>query len=66
MGALVHYLDVGGLQPAEAAGVESVLSGLRTGIKDDDPLIAAACTVFDGLLTSYQQRGPAEQPTKKS
>lgn len=66
LGALVHYLDVGGVQPAEAAGVESVLSGLSTGIEDDDQLLAAACAVFDGLLTNFQQGGPAAgQPTKK-
>jgi hypothetical protein len=27
--ALVHYLDVGGSQPAEASGIERVLAGLR-------------------------------------
>ena len=65
MGALVHYLDVGGVQPAEAAGVESVLAGLRAGIEDDDKLMAAACAVFDGLLTNYQQDSPADQKAKK-
>ncbi|MFC5520026.1 chromate resistance protein ChrB domain-containing protein [Polaromonas jejuensis] len=65
MGALVHYLDVGGVQPAEAAGVESILAGLRTGIEDDDQLMAAACAVFDGLLTNYQQGGPTDQKAKK-
>ena len=53
LGLLVHYLDVGGIQPPEAAGVESVLAGLREGIADDDALLAAAQTVFDGLLASY-------------
>lgn len=63
LGALVHYLDVGGVQPAEAAGVESVLAGLRTGIEDDDQLMAAACAVFDGLLTNYHS---ADQKAKKT
>ncbi len=53
IGALVHYLDVGGVQPAEAMGVESVLAGMRETIEDDDQLLAVACSVFDGLLTTY-------------
>ena len=53
--ALVHYLDVGGIAPAEAAGVERVLAGLRSGIPDDDRLLHAAEQVFDGLLLAYEQ-----------
>ncbi|HDG1723224.1 TPA: chromate resistance protein, partial [Kluyvera ascorbata] len=53
---LVHYLDVGGVQPPEAAGVESVLAGLRESITDDDTLLAAACSLFDGLLTTFEMR----------
>lgn len=66
MGALVHYLDVGGVQPSDAAGVESVLAGLRAGIAEDDQLLSAACAVFDGLFTNYQQGGSADQKAKKS
>ena len=53
---LVHYLDVGGVQPPEAAGVESVLAGLRESITDDDTLLTAACSLFDGLLTTFEMR----------
>ena len=53
LGALVHSLDVGGVRPPEAAGVESVLAGLRTTLPDDDALFAAACAVLDGLLTHF-------------
>lgn len=53
IGTLVHYLDVGGIQPAEATGVESILAGLRETITDDDQLLALACAVFDGLLATY-------------
>lgn len=53
---LVHYLDVGGIQPPEAAGVESVLAGLRESITDDDTLLTAACSLFDGLLTTFEMR----------
>lgn len=54
VGLLVHYLDIGGVQPSEATGVESVLAGIREGITDDDKLLATACTLFDGLLMTYQ------------
>lgn len=55
LGLLVHYLDVGGIEPAESAGVESILAGLREALCDDDQLLAAAHAVFDGLLSSFNQ-----------
>ena len=55
LGTLVHYLDVGGVQPPEAAGVESVLAGLREAIPDDDQLLASVSGVFDGLLTAFDK-----------
>lgn len=55
LGALVHYLDVGGVQPPEASGVECVLAGLRDAITDDDQLVAAASGVLDGLLTAFEK-----------
>lgn len=55
VGAIVHFLDVGGIQPPEAAGLEAVLSGLRSTFEDDDQLLAAAMGVFDGLLAHFQQ-----------
>lgn len=56
IGAIVHYLDAGGVQPPEASGIESVLAGLRDAIDDDDQLVKAASTVFDGLLASFETR----------
>lgn len=53
--ALVHYLDVGGIQPPESSGVESVLSGLHATILDDHQLFIAANNVFDGLLSTFSQ-----------
>jgi hypothetical protein len=55
VGALVHGLDVGGVLPVEAPGVESVLAGLRGSIADDDRLVAAAASVFDALLASFEK-----------
>jgi hypothetical protein len=56
LGALVHYLDVGGVQPAEAAGIERVLAGMRGAITDDDQLLAVAGSVFEGLWAAYERQ----------
>jgi hypothetical protein len=53
MAALIHYLDVGGPEPLEAAGVSAVLKGLRQIHNDDDDLIAATHPVFDALLRVF-------------
>ena len=55
LGLMVHYLDVGGVQPPEAVGVESVLAGLRDTITGDDELLTAALPVFDGLFASFNK-----------
>jgi hypothetical protein len=54
LGAIIHFLDVGGLQPPEAAGLEGVLKGMRDSILDDDQLLAAASLVFDGLFSAFK------------
>jgi hypothetical protein len=51
---IVHFLDVGGIQPTEAAGIERVLQGLRSSITDDDQLLLLAGHLFDGLHSSFQ------------
>jgi hypothetical protein len=55
LGALVHFLDVGGVQPPEAAGIESVLAGLRDTINDDDQLLTVASSVFNSLLVTFEK-----------
>ncbi len=55
LGAVVHYLDVGGYQPPEAPGIEAVLAGLCNTIQYDDQLLDTASTVFDGLLKTFAQ-----------
>ncbi|WP_084453162.1 chromate resistance protein ChrB domain-containing protein [Roseateles chitosanitabidus] len=54
LGLLVHSLDVGGVQPPEAAGVERVLAGMRDAILDDDQLLQVSAGVFEGLHTAFQ------------
>lgn len=66
MGLLVHYLDIGGVQPPDAAGVETILAGLRESITDDDKLLATACSLFDGLQMSFEMRSGNEQNGRSS
>jgi hypothetical protein len=55
LSSIVHFLDIGGVQPPEAEGIECVLSGLREAMTNDDQLLAAASTLFDGLLTAFEK-----------
>lgn len=60
LGALVHFLDAGGVQPPESVGIESALAGLRDTIGDDDQLLHFASRIFDGLLASFEKATPAK------
>lgn len=53
IGALIHYLDVGGVPVAEAAGIEALLRGARTALNDDDRLLSEAGKAFDFLYAHY-------------
>lgn len=53
LAVLVHFLDVGGIPVAEAAGVETVLAGARSRSTDDDMLLDEASIVFDFLYAAY-------------
>jgi hypothetical protein len=57
LGGLVHYLDVGGTQTAEAAGVEKVLAGACRDCSDDDVLLAEATRTFDFLYVAFADEG---------
>lgn len=52
LAGVVHCLDAGGLPVPEAAGLDSVLAGLRQLHADDDALVAAASAVFDALYAA--------------
>jgi hypothetical protein len=53
MGALVHFLDVGGMPVAEGAGLAAIVSGARTLCADDAALLAHVSPVLDSLYRSY-------------
>lgn len=56
IGMLVRYLDVGGVPVAEAAGVEAMLTGLRSSETDDDKLLDKVSNVFDWLIQHYKEK----------
>ena len=51
--ALIHYLDVGGIPVAEAAGVEALLRGAQSAFADDDVLLAEAAKIFELMYIAY-------------
>lgn len=57
LGALVHYLDVGGVPVAEAPGLRALLSAARARCPDDDTLLAEASRILDLLYMAYQEEG---------
>ena len=52
---IVHFLDVGGNEPAEALGIEKILQGLRSTITNDDQLLHLSNRIFDGLYADFQR-----------
>ncbi len=55
LGAVVHYLDVGGLPVAEASGLKMILGGARQHYVDDDKLLSEASKTLDYLYASYSK-----------
>lgn len=53
LGALVHYLDVGGIPVAEAAGFASIMAGARALQSDDDALLSVMTPALDALYAAY-------------
>lgn len=53
LGGLVHYLDVGGIPVAEAAGLELILRGAQQRCQDDDVLLNEATKIFDDVYAAY-------------
>jgi hypothetical protein len=53
LGALVHYLDVGGIPVAEAPGLAAIVSGARSLQAGDDALLQTLSPVLDSLHRAY-------------
>lgn len=53
IGALVHYLDVGGIPVLESAGLETLINGMRQRWTDDDELLAEAEKIFDAFYQAF-------------
>ena len=58
LGALVHYLDVGGTPVVEAAGFITMLAGVKHQCRDDDALLDAASALLDFLYAAYAHETP--------
>jgi hypothetical protein len=53
IGALVHYLDVGGIPVLESAGLETLINGMRQRWTDDDELLTEAEKIFDAFYQAF-------------
>lgn len=53
LAGLVHYLDVGGVPIAEAAGLAAIVTGARSLQQDDAALLGAVAPVLDSLYAHY-------------
>jgi hypothetical protein len=54
IGAIVHYLDVGGMAVAEASVIEALLRGMKRRTRSDGAFFALAATLFDDLYAGYR------------
>lgn len=59
LGTLVHYLDVGGVPVAEAAGFAAIMNGARAAHGgDDDALLDAVTPALDCLYAGFKESAP--------
>jgi hypothetical protein len=54
LGTLVHFLDVGGIPVAEAAGLAAIVSGARSLQADDDALLLSVTPALNSLYHTYR------------
>jgi hypothetical protein len=59
VGAIVHFLDVGGIPVEDARGLEVVLKGARDGARGDDELTLSAARIFDHVYAAYRKESAA-------
>ena len=53
IGILVHFLDVGGIPAAEAAGLETLVIGMRQRWINDDELLTETEKIFDAFYQAF-------------
>jgi len=53
VGAMVHFLDVGGIPVPDAKGLETMLRGIKEKARNDDALAAEAMRIFDLFYSAY-------------
>ena len=53
VGAMVHFLDVGGIPVPDAKGLETMLRGIKEKARSDDALAAEAMRIFDLFYSAY-------------
>ena len=53
IGAIIHYLDAGGVSAPEAVGLEAMLRGAQRLIDNDDSLVNEAGKLFEFLYVHY-------------
>ena len=56
IGTLVHYLDAGGIPVPEAAGLETLIRGMRQRWITDDHLLAETNKIFDAYYQAFSGR----------
>jgi hypothetical protein len=57
IGALIHYLDIGGIPVPEAAGFAAIMAGARTQHADDEKLLQSMGSVLDALYAGFVEPG---------
>ena len=55
LGSLVHFLDVGGIPVAEAAGFAAIVAGARAIQIDDEALLNSVTPMLDSLYQNYRE-----------
>jgi len=53
IGALVHYLDVGGIPVPEAVGLETLINGMQQCWVNDDELLEKTEKIFDAFYQAF-------------
>ncbi len=53
LGALIHFIDIGGVSVPEADGFETILSGIREQSADDDTFLAGVTPILNALYSSF-------------